>query len=342
MTSSHKPLIEFKLNLPCTIVINDINVDLITFHVNTTGERPYECKVCSKTFTDYSVVRKHLLMAHKMDKNNWKVHVSKEVQEPTEHYVSGGPGYQPRESSEEIRKKNKATVIPPAVSGGPTQISTVVSDVKSKSEPDQNSENSGAYDNKLQTENVKSTNYLPVTNTPLTGEVTTCTLTTFSELPPVFSSENSTENSQTIALIGQSTSTGLADNTYITTGYQGYISGQEATEAGETSLPFSNNTEFPNMSYEMVFSSFLKSNYKQQKELSDLASADRTDCQVGQSQQVYSFTPNVAIATVSAESVPNYTPGMNTLGRLPSYSEAFYNSSIFNQYHTDSVDQPEL
>ena len=82
------------------------------------GDKPYLCILCSKTFSDYAVIRKHLLMSHKKDKNDWKEFVVAEEKKMSDHYIAGGPGYVKRETSEKIREKNQATIIPAAVPGG--------------------------------------------------------------------------------------------------------------------------------------------------------------------------------------------------------------------------------
>ena len=38
--------------------------------VVVSGEKPYKCRVCSSAFTDYSILRRHMLGVHKIDDKN--------------------------------------------------------------------------------------------------------------------------------------------------------------------------------------------------------------------------------------------------------------------------------
>ena len=80
-----------------------------------TGDKPYTCGVCQKAFSDYAVIRKHMLMCHKRSKDNWKDDIITEIKRPlSNHYISGGPGYVPRDQSTKISdyvKPSDATLI---------------------------------------------------------------------------------------------------------------------------------------------------------------------------------------------------------------------------------------
>lgn len=82
------------------------------------GDKPYSCKICYKSFGDYAVIRKHVMMAHKKNKDSWKEEIFTEEKKRSNHYIDGGPGYVPRDSYAKIHQRNQATVIPPAVPGG--------------------------------------------------------------------------------------------------------------------------------------------------------------------------------------------------------------------------------
>ena len=80
-----------------------------------TGDKPYTCAVCQKSFSDYAVIRKHMMMCHKRNKDNWKDDIITTVKRPqSNHYISGGPGYIPRDKSTKISdyvKPSDATLI---------------------------------------------------------------------------------------------------------------------------------------------------------------------------------------------------------------------------------------
>ena len=80
-----------------------------------TGDKPYTCGVCRKAFSDYAVIRKHMMMCHKKDKDTWKDEIITDVRRPlSNHYISGGPGYVPREKSTKISdyvKPSDATLV---------------------------------------------------------------------------------------------------------------------------------------------------------------------------------------------------------------------------------------
>ena len=68
-----------------------------------TGDKPYTCAICRKAFSDYAVIRKHMMMCHKKDRDCWKDEIITDVRRPlSNHYISGGPGYVPREKSTKI------------------------------------------------------------------------------------------------------------------------------------------------------------------------------------------------------------------------------------------------
>ena len=68
-----------------------------------TGDKPYTCGICRKAFSDYAVIRKHMMMCHKKDRDCWKDEIITDVRRPlSNHYISGGPGYVPREKSTKI------------------------------------------------------------------------------------------------------------------------------------------------------------------------------------------------------------------------------------------------
>lgn len=33
------------------------------------GDKPFKCVLCARTFNDYSIIRRHMIMLHKKDKN---------------------------------------------------------------------------------------------------------------------------------------------------------------------------------------------------------------------------------------------------------------------------------
>ena len=80
-----------------------------------TGDKPYTCSICRKAFSDYAVIRKHMMMCHKKDRDHWKDDIITDVRRPlSSHYITGGPGYVPRETSTKISdyvKPSDATLV---------------------------------------------------------------------------------------------------------------------------------------------------------------------------------------------------------------------------------------
>ena len=80
-----------------------------------TGDKPYTCSICQKKFSDYAVIRKHMMMCHKRNKEDWKDHIIMTIKKPqSNHYISGGPGYIPRDESTKISdyvKPSDATMV---------------------------------------------------------------------------------------------------------------------------------------------------------------------------------------------------------------------------------------
>ena len=40
-----------------------------------TGDKPYSCCLCSRTFNDYSIIRRHMMLVHNRDQKNWRVDI---------------------------------------------------------------------------------------------------------------------------------------------------------------------------------------------------------------------------------------------------------------------------
>ena len=323
---------------------------LCFFH--STGERPYGCKVCFKAFTDYAVIRKHLMMTHKMDKESWKLHVHREARDFPDHYVPGGPGYQPRETSEHIRERNQAVVLPPKVSGGQTVISNVKQDIlehthqSPSSGPStghlENSEIADTYTSQktTQSQHVNETLELPEVH----EHVTNLAPLDHSKVGANLSDDNNSEKPGKI-LTSPTDPSSVSDSMINTTAYHGYL---PVNSVAMETMPYS-NIEYQNITEEMLMETLFKSQSRQsEKSLEDESKyADKSDAtlQTGQGQgqidqqQVYSLTPNVAIVTTASESVSGYTTNINTAWTLPNYTDTFYSSSMYSQYQQGSPDQ---
>lgn len=60
------------------------------------GDKPFKCALCSRTFNDYSIIRRHMIMLHKRDQkdpNNWKHDIISTVKHNSDFYIEGGTGY---------------------------------------------------------------------------------------------------------------------------------------------------------------------------------------------------------------------------------------------------------
>lgn len=60
------------------------------------GDKPFKCALCSRTFNDYSIIRRHMIMLHKRDSkdpNNWKHDIVCTMKRKSDFYIEGGPGY---------------------------------------------------------------------------------------------------------------------------------------------------------------------------------------------------------------------------------------------------------
>lgn len=64
---------------------------------SVTGEKPYQCGMCSRYFCDASVVQKHLVMVHKTSLDDVERFIVKTPQPVSQHYIPGGPGYRQRD-----------------------------------------------------------------------------------------------------------------------------------------------------------------------------------------------------------------------------------------------------
>lgn len=59
------------------------------------GDKPFKCALCSRSFNDYSIIRRHMMMHHKRDKDpkTWRGDIICSLKRKTEFYIEGGPGY---------------------------------------------------------------------------------------------------------------------------------------------------------------------------------------------------------------------------------------------------------
>lgn len=85
------------------------------------GDKPFKCALCLRSFNDYSIIRRHMMMHHKRDKDpkTWRGDVICTLKRKTEFYIEGGPGYnggdrlpmaqEPKSDDIEETSKPKAT-----------------------------------------------------------------------------------------------------------------------------------------------------------------------------------------------------------------------------------------
>lgn len=60
------------------------------------GDKPFRCALCQRTFNDYSIIRRHMIMLHKRDPkdpSNWKHDIVCTMKRRSDFYIEGGTGY---------------------------------------------------------------------------------------------------------------------------------------------------------------------------------------------------------------------------------------------------------
>lgn len=310
-------------------------------------------------------------MAHKVDKDQWKQNVTKEPEEPSKHYIPGGPGYQPRQSSNVIPKlvdtMNKTPNVLDQVTAAPGGVvrSNKPLDVlndncvggspyKSVSLFVESSEKSGVvaekYDHTSEHMSVKL-EYSKSAEVPVTtGHTKVSSRLAFNSnilqtgmeqsSVPVTCNMTSDPDLQTFALIPV-TGTELPG-----TGVEVPVTGVETTITGSENLLYTNL--YPDFPEELVAESLPRSSLKPDGNDVDQSkytyiefmSSDKTQehCE----EKLYSNSPTVSMTNASAEFVPGTSSDMSSTWIVPTYTDGLYNTPAFSQYQHVSQSHQEL
>lgn len=310
-------------------------------------------------------------MAHKVDKDQWKENVTKEPEEPSKHYIPGGPGYQPRQSSkvipEMVDTMNKTPNVSDEVTAVPGEVvrSNKPMDVlndncvggsqyKSVSLFVESSEKCGIvaerYDHTGEHMSVKleysKSAELPVTagHTKVSSRLAfnNNSLQTGMEQSsaPVTCNMTNDPDLQTFALLPV-TGTGLPG-----TGVEAPVTGVETPITESENLLYTNL--YPDFPEELVADSLPKSSLKPDGNDVDQSkyayiefmSSDKTQghCE----EKLYSNSPTVSMASASTEFVPGTSSDMTSPWIVPSYTDGLYNTPAFSQYQHVSQSHQEL
>ena len=55
------------------------------------------CNLCGRAFSDYSIIRRHMMLIHKKDPKDWRGDILSNLKKRQDYYIEGGPGHHVRD-----------------------------------------------------------------------------------------------------------------------------------------------------------------------------------------------------------------------------------------------------